>query len=162
MKLKQNWNKSFKNVSKLFWNSFVSVLFQFHFNCADSFRIGKSSQLTRRGAGGRMWFDFGWGRRNSPQTNDETRHGNWNILCNRTLWKPQNRPLPPGLMSLIYHFHAKQHTAILHIEIVTFFSCWGGTWPYLKKSSKATFSRSASAATDWQKDSTWKRGAVAI
>jgi len=32
--LKQN---SLKTVSKLFWNCFVSVLFQFHFNCADSF-----------------------------------------------------------------------------------------------------------------------------
>jgi len=28
------WNTT---VSKLFWNCFVSVLFQFHFSCADSF-----------------------------------------------------------------------------------------------------------------------------
>jgi len=35
MKLKQNWNKTF---SKNVWNCSVSVWFQFHFNCADSFR----------------------------------------------------------------------------------------------------------------------------
>jgi len=32
LKLKINWNKT---VSKLFWYCFVSVSFQFHFNCAD-------------------------------------------------------------------------------------------------------------------------------
>jgi len=35
MKLKQN---SFETISKQFSNCFVSVLFQFHFNYADSFR----------------------------------------------------------------------------------------------------------------------------
>jgi len=34
MKLRQNWNNSFKTVSKLFWNCYVSVCF----NCADSLK----------------------------------------------------------------------------------------------------------------------------
>ena len=35
--LKQNsFENSFETVSKVFRNCFVSVLFQFHFNCADS------------------------------------------------------------------------------------------------------------------------------
>jgi len=41
MKLKRNWNKTF---SELIWNCFVSVSFQFHYNCGNSFSAPQSAR----------------------------------------------------------------------------------------------------------------------